>query len=308
MTWLYGPLMPADAREMASSSHHLYTSTCCRDRKPILKKKSASETILQHSLSQSTLLRRASAILKAQEAAATANWTVSDFSSATSSVATFSSQSSPCSSSKMVTTCSSSLHTHYAGIGSPCAERRHIHFNNEVVQCIAIDSKDGDGDDEESGTKACSDDGDDDDDDNDSDDGNNDGDDDHDDNEDSYGQHKAGSESRIIAPLPPTTLKCRSDTGVLSKTIHRPYDNDDDYDYDDYDFKDHNLWNAGSEGDQRRWLTSSGMIMPYDGEDQEEEEREQNKGMLGQMMDTVMDTVNTARDIAHVIWNVGWQS
>ena len=43
--------------------------------------------------------------------------------------------------------------------------------------------------------------------------------------------------------------------------------------------------------------TPSGMFMPYDGDDDEPG----NYSMLGK----VIDTVNTARDIAHVIWNVG---
>jgi hypothetical protein len=44
-------------------------------------------------------------------------------------------------------------------------------------------------------------------------------------------------------------------------------------------------------------LTSSGMFMPYD-------ERESSyTGIFGR----VVDTINTARDITHVIWNLGWQ-
>ena len=48
-------------------------------------------------------------------------------------------------------------------------------------------------------------------------------------------------------------------------------------------------------GGMRR--TPSGMFMPY-----EEEDDIANPGIFGK----VVDTVNTARDIAHVIWNVGW--
>jgi hypothetical protein len=43
-------------------------------------------------------------------------------------------------------------------------------------------------------------------------------------------------------------------------------------------------------------LTSSGMFMPY-------EDESSHPGLFGR----VLDTVNTARDIAHVIWNVGWR-
>lgn len=45
--------------------------------------------------------------------------------------------------------------------------------------------------------------------------------------------------------------------------------------------------------------TSSGMFMPCD----EVEAQAANGGLFGR----VLDTVNTARDIAHVIWNVGWR-
>jgi hypothetical protein len=45
--------------------------------------------------------------------------------------------------------------------------------------------------------------------------------------------------------------------------------------------------------------TPSGMLMPYDPEDGSIPP----PGIIGR----VVDTVNTARDIAHVIWNVGWK-
>jgi hypothetical protein len=41
------------------------------------------------------------------------------------------------------------------------------------------------------------------------------------------------------------------------------------------------------------------MFMPYE----EDEDEGPNDGLLGR----VVDTVNTAKDIAHVIWNVGWR-
>jgi hypothetical protein len=43
------------------------------------------------------------------------------------------------------------------------------------------------------------------------------------------------------------------------------------------------------------------MFMPF--EDVDEDEDPQAPGIIGR----VVDTVNTARDIAHVIWNVGWK-
>jgi hypothetical protein len=46
--------------------------------------------------------------------------------------------------------------------------------------------------------------------------------------------------------------------------------------------------------------TPSGMFMPF--EDNEEEQ--QPPGFIGK----IVDTVNTARDIAHVVWNAGWRA
>jgi hypothetical protein len=44
-------------------------------------------------------------------------------------------------------------------------------------------------------------------------------------------------------------------------------------------------------------LMSSDMFMPY------EDPESSNTSIFGR----AIDTVNTARDIAYVIWNVGWQ-
>lgn len=46
--------------------------------------------------------------------------------------------------------------------------------------------------------------------------------------------------------------------------------------------------------------TPSGMFMPYD---ENEEQSFASTGMLGRLV----DTVNTAKDIATVVWNVGWR-
>lgn len=47
--------------------------------------------------------------------------------------------------------------------------------------------------------------------------------------------------------------------------------------------------------------TASGMFMPYD-------EGEPVGGEDGGLLGRIIDTVNTARDIVHVIWNIGWSS
>ncbi|KFY06217.1 hypothetical protein V492_08113 [Pseudogymnoascus sp. VKM F-4246] len=52
-----------------------------------------------------------------------------------------------------------------------------------------------------------------------------------------------------------------------------------------------------AQGGMRR--TPSGMFMPLE----EDEDDIVGEGLFGR----VVETVNTARDIAHVIWNVGWR-
>lgn len=48
--------------------------------------------------------------------------------------------------------------------------------------------------------------------------------------------------------------------------------------------------------------TGSGMFMPFEGNEDDEEHLVGNS-----VFGRVVDSVNTARDIAHVIWNVGWR-
>lgn len=53
----------------------------------------------------------------------------------------------------------------------------------------------------------------------------------------------------------------------------------------------------GDPSDMRR--TPSGMFLPYE----EDEDDVVTEGLFGK----VVDAVNTAKDIAYVIWNVGWR-
>ncbi|KAL2871183.1 GATA-like domain-containing protein [Aspergillus lucknowensis] len=140
VTWLYGPLKkPGDSAmvPVASPPNPTATPSSCPDRKPILKKKTTSEAILQRSLSQHTLLQHAGAILKAQEAEIgqaraplnRTNTSLDHFHHRTGS--------SLYSLGGTVTT------TSLPGMVSP-DERRHVHFKNEVVQCIAVEARDGD--------------------------------------------------------------------------------------------------------------------------------------------------------------------
>lgn len=339
MTWLYGPLQ-TETRLLSPNTvspppSRLSSSSSFLDKKPILKKKTASETILQRSLTQNTLLKQAGAILQAQKAEPyrarpTFERATSDMSVPMAGRLSYNYGSE-------VTTPANSLSS---GMVSP-SERRHIHFNNEVVQCIAVEAKDvddegGEEDDDPMDFFLDEDDAS-------SDDGvvmmkqfspkgaigsNR-----------STPRNSFSSESKTIAPLPPTTLKYRGDTPEppanqrnppYSPWPHtklspspsvetlRPTHPDANFLLDD---DDNNLdmdWQPNRGGHplsrDRPWFvnpadeeeleredrlhrTSSGMFMPY------EDGESSNHTLFGK----VVDTVNTARDIAHVIWNVGWR-
>jgi hypothetical protein len=230
-----------------------------------------------------------------------------------------------------------------SGLQSP-SERRHIHFNNEVEQCIAVESKEEDEHEDGEGHRSFS----------------------EDDEDDesvvmmkqvpskaklsnrSTPRNSFSNESKTIKPLPSTTLKYNGDTpepneaqqlralnsfwpttnnlspSPSQETLRppRPQANflldDDDEDVDvqwqppnhsplasSYQHSPSSPYSDTRSEDEydpgpgmRR--TPSGMFMPYD---EDEEEAAMNNSLFGR----VVDTVNTARDIAHVIWNVGWR-
>lgn len=376
VTWLYGPLQTDfKPNQKPPPPSGLSSSNSFLDRKSILKKKTASEAILQRSLSQHTLLKHAGAILQAQKAENYSRGKPA-FERATSDMGVplarileypYTSSSTHCTPSESAS----------SGLVSP-SEKRHIHFNNEVVQCIAVEAKDYEehdadpslfflgeeydndydeyGDDEYDHNRYYSD--------------------DNDDTESDEGivmmkqvssrtspagttttspsvssrstpRTSTSSESKTIAPLPPTTLKCRSDTPELPwsmsqedtrsklsptpsiETLRPPrpeanflLDDDEDEQESYLNFKTKSRRHTYDSSNNRPWfvnpedrqelefndgdgsnsgnlhLTPSGMFMPY-----EEGEEASYTGMFGR----IVDTVNTARDIAHVIWNVGWR-
>jgi hypothetical protein len=353
VTWLYGPLQ-SDSRKSLNPANspppsRLSTSSSFIDKKPILKKKSASQVILQRSISSHSLLKQAGAMLQAQQAGPTKGRPSYERSTTDFSIATFSrgSVANTPAGEDSLTSSSTRQSITSSGLQSP-SERRHIHFNNEVEQCIAVDSKEDD-DAEEEGPQSTFSDG---------------GDEEDDDDEGivmmrqvpskakisnrSTPRNSFSSESKTIKPLPSTTLKYRGDTpepneaqqsrGMSNfwpskKTLSpspsqetlrpcRPQTNflldDDDEDVDvqwqpssyknsvsTYLENPSSVYSDPQSEDEydpgpgmRR--TPSGMFMPYD---EDEEEAAMNNGLLGK----VVDTVNTARDIAHVIWNVGWR-
>ncbi|KAJ6190093.1 hypothetical protein N7519_000114 [Penicillium mononematosum] len=182
-----------------------------------------------------------------------------------------------------------------SGMTSP-SERRHIHFNNEVVQCIAVEAKSYEDDwpatfeDEPSSDD---------------------------------GVVLMRQISSRIAGIPPdaqTILdRWSTPTRTLSptpsvETIRPPGPSEpsepsanfllDECEDPGLDFTgnypDHDrAWFIEDDpaSDRPLRLTASGMIMP-EGE---------SETPSSSILDRVVDTVNTARDIAHVIWNVGWR-
>lgn len=294
-----------------------------------------SEVMLRRSLSTASLLKQATAAVQAQEtrgilrpslARSNTDYVTFPFSTRRQSHDTHNSLTQSADSS---------------GIASPSAERKHIHFNEQVEQCIAVDVKGDDDDDMDAdrfGGESDSDDG--------------------------VmmkrtrskkrmipsrrrSKKMAPSDGKIIAMLPSTTLKYREDTpepqetamkhstGVSHSPILSPSSSqetlrpakastrffiyeDDDEDVDESVPSSISGWasspsdvtsptglsrsastNSLSEESTGMRRTASGMLMPY-----EEGENPTGDGIFGR----VIDTVNTARDIAHVIWNVGWRT
>jgi len=345
VTWLYGPLQTGSANlhpiHTDSSSRRLSKSSSFV-KKPILKKRSMSEMMLQRSLSTSSLVKQAAAAVQAQQKEglkrigrrpglerATTDYVAFPFSSRGISHDNTNLFPSAISS----------------GFISPSGEKKHIHFNEQVAQCIALDVKGDDDDDEPAPFDYGS---------------------DSDDGAIMMKQTKtkrtrpilkksksssANSESKTIAMLPSTTLKYREDTPEPSETAMsamkhsvfrsplispspsqetlRPSkksgklfigsDDEDDEDEDEDGSNDvtigrssfGNLDDGGSFGLKRSTSsggladgmpagmrrTESGMFMPYE----EDGSSSASESPLGR----VIDMVNTARDIAHVIWNVG---
>lgn len=282
--------------------------------------------MLQRSISSSTLMKQATDALRAQHSAdrmpqrpSLKDRAASDFVISSSSASTRASRSA---------TGLPSGST--SGAQTPCT-KRHIHFNNKVEQCIAINKCSDDY------YSALSDESSSD--------------------EDLLMMKSVGnvkpkpgyartprnsfsSESKTIAMLPSTTLKYRGDTpepvepksnmgtfrnaaltlspSPSQETIKLKKSNanfllDDEDDDADLNWQpmasrretateseDPNYDSADEEsGELRR--TSSGVFTPC--EDNESNDAFQPTGLLGK----VVDTINTAKDIVHVIWNVGWR-
>ena len=345
VTWLYGPLQTGNIEalnlDITPPASLLSRSNSFASKKPILKKRSLSEVMLQRSLSSSTLMKQATDALRAQQPGKRlldrpmlGDRALSDF-------GTLSGQETPLT--RSTTNTSSTEHSasiSTSGAQTPCT-KRHIHFNNEVEQCIAINKEI---DDRPERYIAI-----------------------HDEEEDSSEddmlvmrpvknatkakirsapstpRNSFSSDSKTIAMLPSTTLNYRGDSPdpteqkpkqkdrymrgssnlspSPSQQTLRPSSPSTNFLLDDEDEDADINWQPPASNGRRDSLyarhgiqldtsdedadaehsglrrTPSGMFMPY-----EEDDDVGNAGLLGR----VVDTVNTAKDIAHVIWNVGW--
>ncbi|OTB06613.1 hypothetical protein M426DRAFT_9391 [Hypoxylon sp. CI-4A] len=342
VTWLYGPLQTRQGELFTNDADQCSSSLSRCDsfvnKKPILKKRSMSEIMLQRSLSSSSLLKQATAAVQAQQKDPSARVIGPGrpiLQRAATDFVTF-----PFSSRRRNTSIQPSTAT--SGLVSPSSGRKHIHFDEQVQQCIAVDVKGEEEEEEVEHARWAY-------------------------NEDSDSDDGAimmkrtkttkkpviprrrspistPTESKTIAMLPSTTLKYREDspnpetamkhsTGNLRSPLLSPSPSQETlrpskasgsfFVGDDEDFESEEKANftpqsspidgvsyfkqpsqrststnslAPEPAGMRR--TESGMFMPF-----EEGDVQPTDGIIGR----VIDTVNTARDIAHVIWNVGWR-
>ncbi|KAF2426519.1 hypothetical protein EJ08DRAFT_699983 [Tothia fuscella] len=341
VTWLYGPLQTAGkysgSQQSTEPPSNLSKNNSFLNKKPILKRRSMSEVMLQKSLSASSLVSQAAAAVQAQQDLPPPRLNRPVMGRAMSDHVHSNTYSQPISRDAWESFSSKST----SGLHTPSGEKRHIRFDDKVEQCIAVDVKDSDDYDDDENPWSKNDDSD-----SSSDDG-------------ILTMKKSATrkplsrtnsrtsfsiDNKTIAKLEPTTLKYRTDSpdvpdtpshsvgpgsfwrrGNLSpspsqETLRpsnpsRNFLLDEDDDEDDISWEPSGAFSdsrdrggssrilAGSDSDDpssglRR--TPSGMFMPYD----DEEGESQNSGLFGK----VVDTVNTAKDIAHVIWNVGWRS
>ncbi|RMZ85184.1 hypothetical protein DV738_g230, partial [Chaetothyriales sp. CBS 135597] len=261
-TWLYGPLQTAGRRSLLNTTpppSRLSHSSSFITKKPILKKKSASALMLERSLSQRTLLARASEILRSQQSSPALMGNpayrrhISDFSLAGYT------GSSVLNTPALEDVPGFSRTRSSFGFTEPPtpSENKHVSFVEEVRQVQASDPPELD-------------------------------------------LPEYWSQVKMISPSPSQE--------TLRPT--RPSHNfllDDDPEIDDepwhprsYTDNSQPSWQQEYEPGPNMRRTESGMFMPYD------EEAEDEAAMNDHLFGRAMYAVNTIRDIAHVVWNVGW--
>ncbi|KAF2675331.1 hypothetical protein BT63DRAFT_409429 [Microthyrium microscopicum] len=338
-TWLYGPKQNAGPWVVPYEQVRVKISQSAinLNKRPILKKRTLSQAILQCSISNSSLVRQAATVVQAQQARPLSNGRrASDFARTTSFITLGKSYND-------VTDYFSSSSTSGLQTPSELGERKHISFNDQVEQYVAIELKDPNGVPERQPYSPLA----------------------HElpDDEDvlvmRYSRRripprkpkKKSTEGPVmIAKVEPTTLNdgkmiqesMDSQSHSLSRNRFRgqlspspssetlrPTDPSKNYlirSESDEELSDllnsvtfdafadgysmenagpideeHMLQTAHDEADHARGMrrTPSGMLMPDDDS--------QNGSQTGGVVGAIIDGMNTARDIATVVWNVGWR-
>jgi hypothetical protein len=132
------------------SSSRLSKSNSFLQKKPILKKRSMSEIMLQKSLSALSLLKQAAAAVQAQQSERRSDRPLMGRTTSDYVAFPFSSRRRSRQNTSVLSSVSSS------GLASPNTCEKHIHFNEQVEQCIALEMKGED--DEEADSYAINDD------------------------------------------------------------------------------------------------------------------------------------------------------
>ena len=318
VTWLYGPLQTNTMRRFADTAPVSRLALSRIDsfviaKKSCLKKRSLSEAMLRRSISSSTLVQQAVDSLVSQSPSSN---TVGSITSSRTNLSDYGRQI---------------RHINHISIDSPLAftissppssgaqspyQQRHIHFSEMVEQCIAINQDveeiefhryEEEEESEEEFLMMVSERG---------------------------KERRLSSRSitprssfsvggeekaRTIAMLAPTTLRGDTPepdatrpmlTRSSSQETLKPSQSETNYAWDDTDEVGLS-WQPSPDSavdlqdeDEEMQLkglrrTPSGMFMPYD----EDGDEYASAGVFGR----VIDTINTAKDIAHVVWNVGWR-
>lgn len=325
VTWLYGPLQtdwsaPQSLTSTSPPPSRLSHASSFISKKPILKKKSASAAILERSRSTHSLLQRAGDIIRIQQSNSAISRPILRRGHSEFVLPRYDSCSVANTPIEHETPGFTGPRSSFAFETPTPSDCKHVLFNEEVRQVQAIDSEDDEKPEEEEAIYE-------------------------DDEDDDCGLMMAPSlrsgratprgsfsnESKTIVPLPSTTLKYRTDTPEppeiptgfwpngrkLSpspsqetlrpsnpsqnflidddpEVVDEPWQVQSSYGGERSPYRDEN--DDDDHPNMRR--TDSGMFMPYEDED----EAAMNNTLFGQ----AMYAVNTFRDIAHVVWNVGW--
>ncbi|KAH9879118.1 hypothetical protein J1614_002553 [Plenodomus biglobosus] len=353
VTWLYGPMQPASNRFCSQQSSEPASRLSKRGsfvngvKKPILKKRSMSEAMLQKSLSTSSLLQQAADSVQAQQTTGATlelrrprpiiGRVTPDFPTSSTMSRGLTWEGTDYFTSKST-----------SGLQTPdLGEKKHIRFDDKVEQCIAVECKDADDDEdgdynhnpwakyqeEESSSdegvvmmkrsrkkKPLS---------------------------RTVSTTSISSDNKTIARLPSTTLKSRTDSpDVTEQQSHslgfwRPRSGlspspssetlkpsnpsrnfllaEDDEDGEDY-FDPGSAYGSSSKRPQTPTASDPYGLRPSDASSESGGLRRTASGMFMPFEENeedalpptfigrVVDTVNTARDIGHVIWNAAWSN